>query len=123
MGTAQLSEMVRRRILDKGAIPSSIGYMGFPAAACSSLNSVACHGIPDRKPLNKGDVLSLDITCKVDGFYGDTCYTYIAGDPLNDDDVRLVEATRKSMMAGIECIKPGASTRDIGTAIEVVAKE
>jgi methionyl aminopeptidase len=103
-------------------VPAPLNYHGFPASICISVNDVVCHGIPDKRPFKKGDVVNLDVTPILDGFHGDTNATIVVGSK-NEKDVpaeitRLIEITRLSMWDGIRQVKPGATLGDIGHAIQ-----
>ncbi len=105
-----------------GAIPAPLNYHGFPASLCISVNDVVCHGIPDARPFEKGDVVNLDVTPILKGFHGDTNATVVVG-AKNLDQVapklrHLIEATRHSMWLGIKTVKPGSTVGDIGYAIQ-----
>lgn len=115
--TNAINEYVHKRIVDAGAIPAPLNYRGFPKSVCTSVNHVVCHGIPDDRKLNKGDIINVDVTVIVDGWYGDTSRTYWAGEPSIKAQ-RLTELTYEAMMRGIEVVKPGATTGDIGHAIQ-----
>jgi len=120
--TKQLADSAKEMILAAGAVPSSIGYMGFPETLCSSVGNVACHGIPDSKPLQVGEIVSLDVTCELNGWYGDTCYTYLVGE-CPEELQSFNELGKKSLWAGIKEVKPGANLRDVGTAIERLTED
>ena len=95
--------------------PSTVGYMGFPKAVCTSVNEVAVHGIPDDRPLRDGDIINIDITLYADGFHGDTSRTFLVGD-VDERARRLVRASHESMMAGIRACGPNVPVRDVGRA-------
>jgi methionyl aminopeptidase len=108
-------------MLDHGAYPSTLGYKGFPKSLCSSVNEVICHGIPDDKPLQDGDVVKIDVTAYINGVHGDTCATFFAGVP--DERVRLLsERTHEAMLRGIKAAQPGRPVSVIGRVIESYAK-
>jgi len=120
--TKQLADSAKEMILSAGAVPSSIGYMGFPETLCSSVGKVACHGIPNSTPLEAGEVVSLDVTCELDGWYGDTCYTYLVGE-CSDQLRKFDELGKNSLWAGIREVKPGATLADVGSAIEKLTED
>ena len=98
-----------------------MGYKGFPKSLCTSVNEVICHGIPDDRPLQDGDVVKVDITAFKDGVHGDTCATFYAGDA--SQQVRdLGERTREAMLRGIRAIRPGRPVSVIGRVIESYAR-
>lgn len=123
--TGKLDKLLEEFTTQNGAISATIGYKGYKHASCISINEVVCHGIPrlDKK-LMDGDIVNIDYTCIVDGWYGDTSRTYIVGDgtkipkKLNETRRRLVDVTYDCMMYGIEAVKPGNTLGDIGYAIQ-----
>ncbi len=121
VATGALDDLIREFVFDQGALSATIGYKGYRHASCISLNHVICHGIPSDKTLKNGDILNIDVTVIVDGWHGDTSRMYYAGEPKVKAR-RLVDATYDAMMAGIEAVKPGATLRDIGRAIQTIAE-
>ena len=119
--TAQIDARVREFVLDSGAVSATIGYRGYRHATCISLNHVICHGIPSEKVLKNADIMNIDVTVIVDGWHGDTSRMFFAGEPKVKAR-RLVETTYDAMMAGINVVKPGATLRDIGAAIQKIAE-
>lgn len=119
--TDHLDRLALEFMLDHGAVPATIGYKGYRHASCISINHVICHGIPSEKTLKDGDILNIDVTVIVDGWHGDTSRMFYAGEPKVKAR-RLVETTYAAMMAGIDAIRPGATLRDIGRAIQTVAE-
>ena len=115
--TAALDDFVRGRVDAAGATSATIGYKGYRHATCISVNHVVCHGIPGPKVLKDGDILNIDVTVIVDGWYGDSSRMYAAGTP-NRKAARLVEVTHDALMKGIEAVRPGATFGDIGAAIQ-----
>ena len=122
VSTEHLDNLVREHVLDRGAVSATIGYRGYRHATCISLNHVICHGIPSPKPLKDGDILNIDVTVIVDGWHGDTSRMYFAGEPKVKAK-RLVDTTYQCLMAGIAAVKPGATLRDIGKAIQTLAEK
>ncbi len=120
--TAALDKLCEEFIRDHGAIPACIGYKGYQHATCISLNHVVCHGIPGERILQDGDILNIDVTAIVDGWYGDTSRMYYAGDKIPLRARKLCEVTYEAMMRGIAVAKPGATTGDIGAAIQTYAE-
>ncbi|WP_083784379.1 type I methionyl aminopeptidase [Janibacter sp. HTCC2649] len=108
-------------LLDHGAYPSTLGYRGFPKSLCTSVNEVVCHGIPDSRPLEDGDIVNIDITAYIGGVHGDTDATYLCGD-VDEESRLLVERTREAMMRGIKAAVPGRQINIIGRVIESYAK-
>ena len=119
--TQEINDYCHKRIVDAGAIPAPLGYRGFPKSVCTSVNHVVCHGIPGAQRLNNGDLVNVDVTVIVDGWHGDTSRTYWAGEP-SIKAKRLTQITYDAMMKGIEQIRPGATTGDIGHAIQTYAE-
>jgi methionyl aminopeptidase len=106
---------------DHKAIPATIGYRGYKYSICTSINHVVCHGMPNDKPLLDGDIVNIDVTLIVDGWYGDTSRMVNIG-TVNRKAERLVEVTYESLMRGIAAVKPGAHLGDIGHAIQTYAE-
>jgi methionyl aminopeptidase len=119
--TGELDDLIHDFVLAAGSIPATIFYRGYRHSSCISLNEVVCHGIPGDRELKDGDILNIDVTSIVDGWHGDTSRMYLAGDPVLKAR-RLVDVTYEAMMRGIEAIKPGATTGDIGHAIQAFAE-
>lgn len=110
---------------EQKAIPAPLnyGYPPFPKSICTSVNNVICHGIPNDKPLKKGDTVNIDVTVIKDGYHGDTSKMFIVGDETTILAKRLVNVTYECMWRGIKLVKPGASLGDIGHAIQVHAEK
>jgi methionyl aminopeptidase len=108
-------------LLDHGAYPSTLGYRGFKKSLCTSVNEVICHGIPDSRPLEDGDIVNIDITAFIGGVHGDTDATYLCGD-VDEESRLLVERTREAMMRGIRAAQPGREVNVIGRVIESYAR-
>lgn len=145
--TDEIDTAVHNELLKKNAYPSPLNYVGFPKSLCSSINEVICHGIPDTRPLQYGDVVSFDVSCFVGGVHGDNCATILVGDLQEEDEIgtdwrnipyknhfeneqeeimfraarRLIHATRESLYEAIHRIGPGSCLTDIGNAIQDVA--
>ena len=102
---------------DNGAIPAPYNYRGYPKSICTSINHVVCHGIPNDKPLRDGDIVNIDVTLIVDGWHGDSSRMYAVG-AISRKAERLIEVTYESLMRGVAAVKPGATTGDIGHAIQ-----
>jgi methionyl aminopeptidase len=119
VSTGELDRICHDHIVNvQKAIPANVGYKGFPATLCTSVNNVICHGIPsDLKVLKDGDIINIDVTVIKDGFHGDTSRMYYVGTP-SVKAKRLVEVTREAMFRGIRAVKPGATLGDIGHAIQ-----
>lgn len=119
--TDQLDALCHRMILDAGAIPACVGYKGYPKSTCISLNHVVCHGIPGPRKLEDGDILNIDVTVIVNGWFGDTSRMYVCGKP-SVKAKRLIDVTYDCLWAGIEMVKPGNTFGDIGHAIQTLAE-
>lgn len=106
------------------AYPSPLNYVNFPKSVCTSVNEVICHGIPDQRPLEDGDILNIDISLYHGGFHGDLNETYYVGDKAkaDPDAVRVVETSRECLDKAIEIVKPGTLFREFGNVIEKHAK-
>ncbi|MDQ2066882.1 type I methionyl aminopeptidase [Xinfangfangia sp. CPCC 101601] len=115
--TAVLDDFIRDEIERRGVTSATIGYKGYQHASCISVNHVVCHGIPGGKVLQDGDILNIDVTVIVDGWFGDTSRMYVAGS-LPRKAERLIEVTHEALMRGIAAVKPGNTFGDIGHAIQ-----
>jgi methionyl aminopeptidase len=115
--TGAIDERITEMIEDAGATSATIGYKGYQHASCISVNHVVCHGIPGEKTLKEGDILNIDVTVIVDGWYGDTSRMYVAG-KISRKAERLIQVTHDALMLGIEAVKPGNTFGDIGFAIQ-----
>ncbi len=115
--TAVIDDFIRTRVEEAGATSATIGYRGYQHASCISVNHVVCHGIPSDKRLKDGDILNIDVTVIVDGWFGDTSRMYVAG-KLPRKAERLIEVTHDALFKGIEAVKPGNTFGDIGHAIQ-----
>ncbi|WP_084252983.1 type I methionyl aminopeptidase [Devriesea agamarum] len=116
--TLQLDTLAETIIRDHGATPNFKGYQGFPATLCVSVNEEIVHGIPGDRVIHDGDVVSVDGGCVVEGWHSDSAFTAIAGQPRNDEDVRLVDVTERAMWAGIAAFASANRVGDIGAAVE-----
>lgn len=116
--TEELNTICHEMIVANNAIPAPLNYKGFPKSICTSVNHVICHGIPSEKRLENGDILNVDVTVILDGWYGDTSRMYFVGDKVSIKARRLVQVTYDAMMLGIEQVKPGAKLNSIGLAIQ-----
>lgn len=120
--TRALDRLVYEYTVDHGHTPACLGYNGFPGSICTSINEVVCHGVPGDIELLNGDIVNLDLTTIVNGWFGDQSETFLVGD-VSPDAKRLVQAAFDSMWAGIHAIKPFGRVIDIGRAIFRFAKE
>ncbi|MFN3275201.1 MAG: type I methionyl aminopeptidase [Paracoccus sp. (in: a-proteobacteria)] len=121
VSTGALDDHIRERIAELGVTSATIGYRGYQHASCISVNHVVCHGIPGDKLLQDGDILNIDVTVIVDGWYGDTSRMYVAG-RASIKAQRLLQVTHDALMKGIEAVRPGATFGDIGHAIQTYAE-
>lgn len=119
--TDKLDAIAHEFAMDHGAYPSSLGYRGFPKSICTSVNEVICHGIPDTRPLEDGDLVKIDCTLFKDGVHGDNCATYFCGD-VDQASRDLSDRTKEAMNRGIKAAKPGRQVNVIGRVIEAYAK-
>ena len=119
--TEAIDKLAFEFAMDHKAYPAPLSYRGYRKSICTSINHVVCHGIPDDKPMRNGDIVNIDVTLIVDGWHGDSSRMYLVGEVPRRAE-RLVEVTYESMMRGIAAVKPGATTGDIGAAIQVYAE-
>ena len=117
--TQQLNDFAVKMHNEAGAIPAPLGYgtPPFPKSICTSLNEVICHGIPDNVPLKEGDILNIDVTCILNGFYGD-CSRMVAIGAISEDKQRVIDVSYECLMKSIEILKPGVFVQAIGKVIE-----
>ncbi len=115
--TGEIDRIITQMVEDAGATSATIGYKGYQHGSCISINHVVCHGIPGEKKLKDGDILNIDVTVIVDGWFGDTSRMYVAG-KLPRKAERLIQVTHDALMKGIEVVKPGNTFGDIGHAIQ-----
>lgn len=118
--TDELDRIGHDFIISRDAYPSCLGYMGFPKSLCTSINEVICHGIPDDRTLEDGDIINVDITAYYDGVHGDTCAMFEVG-TVDEESHLLIERTREAMMRGIKAVRPGREINVIGRVIESYA--
>lgn len=119
--TEELDQRVFDFALAHGAYPAPLDYRGYRKSICTSLNHVVCHGLPDRRPLKDGDIVNIDVTLIVDGWHGDSSRMYLVGDVPRRAQ-RLVEVTHEALLRGIAVVRAGATTGDIGAAIQEYAE-
>ncbi len=119
ISTGELDRLCDDYTRDNGAISAPLNYRGFPKSICTSVNHVVCHGIPDdAKRLSDGDIINIDITVILDGWYGDTSRMFAVGDKVGLRARKLIDVTYEAMMLGIKAVRPGAHLGDIGHAIQ-----
>lgn len=117
MTTKELDTVVRKYITSHGAKPSFLGYGGFPASACISINDEVIHGIPGSRKIMDGDIVSVDVGAYIDGYHGDSCKTFAVGN-VSKEALDLMKSTEESLYIAIEMAKPGVRLGDIGAAIQ-----
>jgi len=115
--TDSINELVHRFTLDNGAVPAPLNYKGFPKSVCVSINEEVCHGIPGSRELKDGDIVNVDVTSIVDGWFADANRTFLVGE-VSPAARELVNVTRECLDLGIKAVKPGATLGDVGYAIQ-----
>jgi methionyl aminopeptidase len=115
--TAALDALAERRLADAGAEPAFKGYHGYPATICASINEQVVHGIPSKRALESGDIVSLDMGARLDGFYGDCAVTVAVG-VIAPEAARLLAVTEEALDKGLAAVRPGARISDIGAAVQ-----
>ena len=122
--TDELNTLAMELHKEANVIPAPLGYgePPFPKAICTSLNDVICHGIPDNRPLQNGDIMNIDVSCIADGYYGDCSAMVTIGD-ISPIQKRVVDTSKTALLAAIEICKPGVKICEIGDVIEKIAKE
>jgi methionyl aminopeptidase len=118
--TDAIDEIAHAEVLRLRGYPSPLNYRGFPKSICTSVNEVICHGIPDSRPLEDGDIVNLDVTVYLEGMHGDCSATFLVGD-VDEEGRRLVRVARECMERGISVVHPGRPVHEIGKAIEAHA--
>ena len=122
MTTGDLNRIAEKNIRSQGAVPAFLGYQGFPATICASVNEEIVHGIPGKRVLQNGDVVKVDVGATIDGFIGDAAVSIPVGE-IDDATQQLLDDTRASLYAGIAAAQPGNRIGDIGAAVESYALE
>ena len=118
--TDEIDRVGHEFLMDHGAYPSTLGYKGFPKSLCTSVNEVICHGIPDSRVVDDGDIVNIDITAFLNGVHGDTNATFLAGD-VDEESRLLVQRTKEALDRAIKAVKPGRRVNVIGRVIEAYA--
>jgi len=122
VNTLYLDNLIEQYMRDNGAIPATLGYHGYPKSSCISLNDVICHGIPNEKTILKdGDILNIDVTTILDGYFGDTSTMFAIGD-ITNQAAKLIEDTEHALYLGIDQVMPDNNFGNIGFAIGRFAK-
>ncbi len=119
--TDELDRIAHEYMCDHGAYPSTLDYRNYPKSCCTSVNEVICHGIPDARPLEDGDIVKIDVTAYKNDVHGDNCYTFPCGN-VDQESLDLIKHTEESMNRAIKAVKPGRSISIIGRIIENYAK-
>jgi methionyl aminopeptidase len=119
--TDELDRIGHEFLCDNDAYPSTLGYKRFPKSLCTSVNEVICHGIPDSRVIEDGDIVNVDITAYLNGVHGDTNATFLAGD-VDEESRLLVERTEEALRRAIKAVKPGRRINVVGRVIESCAK-
>ena len=120
--TDEIDRYVHQLCIERNSYPSPLNYSGYPKSVCTSVNEIICHGIPDSRVLQDGDIVNLDVTCYIGGVHGDTNATFFVGD-VDQASRTLVRVTEECTWHGIEAVVPGRPLSDIGRAIEAHAKQ
>lgn len=115
--TNEINRWVHDYTLQKGGIPATLNYNGFPKSLCTSINNVICHGIPDETKLKDGDIVNIDITTILDGYYSDASRMFMVGD-VSEKSKKLVEVAKECLYVGLEQVKPYSPLNNVGRAIE-----
>lgn len=122
MTTNDINEWVHNYTITHGAYPAPLNYRGFPKSVCTSLNDVICHGIPDTTVIREGDILNVDVTCILNGYYGDSNRMYCIGE-VSDEASALIRISKECLELGIEEVKPFNTIGDIGHVIQQHAEQ
>jgi methionyl aminopeptidase len=120
--TGEIDKIIYDMHIKSGSIPGPLNYRGYPKSVCTSVNHVVCHGIPGERILQNGDIINIDVSPILDGWFGDSSRTYFVGD-VKLKAKRLVEVTYEALMRGIAAVKPGATLGDVGYAIQSFAED
>ncbi|XP_047357571.1 methionine aminopeptidase 1D, mitochondrial [Vespa velutina] len=120
--TDQLDEMIHEMIINNGAYPSPLNYRGFPKSICTSINNVACHGIPDNRPLKYGDIINIDVTVYLNGYHGDCSKTFEVGES-DAEGKKLIQVTELCLQSAIKICKPNEKFCSIGNIVEEIANK
>ncbi|KAI6216989.1 CBR-MAP-1 protein [Aphelenchoides fujianensis] len=121
--TDELDRIVHEAAIERECYPSPLGYYKFPKSCCTSVNEVICHGIPDLRPLENGDLCNIDVTVYHRGFHGDLNETIFVGDGVSEEDRKLVAVTWECLQKAIQIVRPGVKYREIGNVIEKIARD
>lgn len=119
--TDELDRIVHEETVKRNAYPSPLNYVGFPKSCCTSVNEVICHGIPDTRPLQEGDIVNIDVSVYHDGFHSDLNETYCVG-TVDEKALELINCSRTSLEKALEIVRPGTAYKEIGGVIEKYAR-
>ncbi len=123
MSTEEINTLVHNLIIENGGIPAPLNYQGFPKSVCTSINDVVCHGIPSEDEILKdGDIVNVDVTTILDGYYADASRMFMIGN-VKEEDKKLVEVTKECLELGLAAVKPWGRLGDIGYVIDKHARE
>ncbi|XP_032493589.1 methionine aminopeptidase 1D, mitochondrial isoform X2 [Phocoena sinus] len=122
MTTEEIDALVHQEIISHDAYPSPLGYGGFPKSVCTSVNNVLCHGIPDSRPLQDGDIINIDVTVYYNGYHGDTSETFLVGN-VDECGKKLVEVARRCRDEAIAACRAGAPFSVIGNTISQITHQ
>ena len=117
MTTNEIDQIVHDYTVSQGAVPAPLGYSGFPKSCCTSVNDQICHGIPDDYVLKDGDIINVDVSTILDGYYSDASRMYMIGE-VADNAKRLVEVTKECLLKGIEKVKPWTRLGEVAHAVQ-----
>ena len=115
--TGELDRLIHQFTLDNGAVPATLNYRGFPKSSCISINHVVCHGIPGERRLHEGDILNIDVTSILDGWFGDSSRMYVV-EPIARRASLLIDVTYEALQRGLAAVRPGSTLGDLGHAIQ-----
>jgi methionyl aminopeptidase len=121
MATDEINTLVHDFTVQNGAVPAPLNYRGFPKSVCVSINEEICHGIPGKRIIQPGDIVNVDVTPILKGYYADASKTFFAGQP-GPDARKIVEVARQSLKQGMAMVKPGNRIGDIGWAVQTYAE-
>ncbi len=118
--TEEINTFVHEYTLERGGIPATLGYLGFTKSCCTSINEVICHGIPEDRALKEGDIINVDITTILDGYFADASRMYLVGD-VSKEAKDIVDCAKECLQIGMDQVKPFVSVSEIGLAIQAYA--
>jgi methionyl aminopeptidase len=122
MTTGELDRLIHEFTLDHGAIPATLNYRGYPKSSCISINHVVCHGIPGERRLQEGDILNIDVTSILNGWYGDSSRMF-AVEPVSRRAAVLIDITYEALQRGLAAVRPGRTLGDLGAAIQTYVEQ